>query len=393
MDTVSGVDHRSAVPLDLGGMTGPDDGSHHSAEQHFHGKPAAHMRDIGTSLEPATMELGVQQTPVEQFFVCSGSPAPVVDPDQWRLRLDGDAATSAVELTVDDLAALPQQTVHSWLECAGNGRAMYELAGGYVPAPTAADTPWILGAMGMAVWTGPTLASVLELAGVDPKARWVGPCGLDVDNNEGEAAAMCLPLDKALHPDTIVATTMNGQPLLAAHGAPARLAVPGWVGAYWVKWLDHIEISTDWIGSWRADVYYRRRLADGTDLGPATTHPVKSCLALPWPAEIKAGDQTGSLEPLRLRGYARCGSSPIARVEWSADDGPWQDAELATAENLEGQWAWQPFSFQWSADPGEHQIRTRAYNAKGDTQPDRLDFHPNTVLWNAVTRHPVTVTG
>ena len=352
------------------------------------GKPAEHMRNIGTSLEPATMELGVDQTPVEQFFVCSGSPAPLVDPDRWRLRLFGDATANAVEVTWDELNALPTTTVHSWLECAGNGRAMYELAGGYIPAPTAEDTPWILGAMGMAVWSGPTLTSVLELAGFTDDAQWVGPCGLDVHNNEGEAAAMCLPIDKALRPDTIVATTMNGERLLAAHGAPARLVVPGWVGAYWVKWLDSIEISTDWIPSWRADVYYRRRQADGTDLGPATAHPIKSCLALPWPAAVEADGK-----PIEIRGYARCGVNPVARVEYSIDDGPWLDAELDQIEaSTESRWVWQPFRFKWTAEPGEHQIRTRAYDTEGSTQPDQLDFHPNTVLWNAVTRHPIKVT-
>ncbi len=352
------------------------------------GKPADHMRNIGTSLEPATMDLGVAQTPVEQFFVCSGSPAPRIDPEQWHLRLFGDAATTPVEITWEQLDALPTTTVHSWLECAGNGRAMYELAGGYIPAPTAQDTPWILGAMGMATWSGPTLSSVLELAGIGDNAQWIGPCGLDVDNDEGEAAAMCLPIDKALRPDTIVATAMNGQPLVGAHGAPARLVVPGWVGAYWVKWLDSIEISTDWIPSWRADVYYRRRLADGTDLGPATAHPIKSCLALPWPATFQVDG-----ESLEIRGYARCGVNPVARVEYSIDDGPWRNADLdhieASAESL---WVWQPFNFRWSAEPGAHQIRTRAYDTEGNTQPDHLDFHPNTVLWNAVTRHPVTVT-
>jgi DMSO/TMAO reductase YedYZ molybdopterin-dependent catalytic subunit len=38
----------------------------------------------------------------------------------------------------------------------------------------------------------------------------------------------------ALHPDTLLAYAMNGEPL--AHGFPLRLIVPGWYGMASVKW-------------------------------------------------------------------------------------------------------------------------------------------------------------
>ena len=173
---------------------------------------------------------------------------------------------------------------------------------------------------------------------------------------------------------------MNGEPLTVSHGAPARLLVPGWIGAYSVKWLGHIELATEWLPSWRADTYYRLRDADGVDLGPATNHPIKSNLALDWNAEVPAGLH-------RLHGYARGGTDGVSRVQWSLDDGPWVDAVL---EPLPGAWAWTPFVVEVDLPAGPHQVRTRATDGTGTTQPDMVPYHPNTVLWNAVTPHPVT---
>jgi len=346
-----------------------------------YGKSTAGMRRHTTSLEPDSMDLGIESTPVDRFFVCSGSDAPSLATSDFALTIGGDAADGEVTLDWSALQALPQRSLDAWLECAGNGRRMYGLAGGHTISAEMIDTPWTLGGMGMAQWTGVSLRDVLTLAGVGSQASWVGVWGADHDNVEEEPAGMCLPLDKALDPDTIIATTMNGAPLLAAHGHPARLVVPGWVGAYSVKWIERIEIASEWLPTWRGDVYYRLRAPDGTDLGPATAHPIKSCLALDWPATLAPGDQI-------VQGYARCGEREVDRVEVSVDGGEWQPARLLTRL---GTWGWQPFAFDWQATVGDHKIRTRAFDVAGNTQPDHKDFHPNTILWNAITEHPVTV--
>ena len=155
----------------------------------------------------------------------------------------------------------------------------------------------------------------------------------------------------------------------------------GWIGAYSVKWLDRIEVSTSWVGSRRADAYYRLRSPDGADLGPATAHPVKSSLALPWPGQLDTG-------PHSVAGYARVGEGDIARVEWSVDGGRWRDAELMQPD---GPWAWRPFRFEWNAPVGSYVIRTRATDDRGNRQPEQMPFHPDGLLWNAVIPHPVLV--
>ena len=346
-----------------------------------YGKTTDGFTRLKTSLEPAGLDLGTSRTPVDRFFVCNAGAAARVDAQRWRLRLDGDAAGRPITLDLDELRALPWVEVDAWLECAGNGRQLFERVGGHPRPVSALDTHWMTGGMGMARWGGVRLADVLALAEPTDDFVWAAPSGLDVENEDGDVVGMCLPAWKALDRDTIIALEMNGAPLLTAHGAPARLVVPGWIGAYSVKWIDRIALSTSWVPSFRADVYYRLRDPDGTDRGPATAHPVKSTLALDWDAVLPPGEQ-------EVHGYARSGAGPIRSVEWSLDGGEWQQARI---EPLDGRWAWTPFHLHVDLEVGSHHLRTRATDETGAPQPTTTPYHPNTILWNAVTPHPVIV--
>src|SRR4030095_13882331 len=51
-----------------------------------------------------------------------------------------------------------------------------------------------------------------------------------------------IPIKKALDADTILAYEMNGEALPFLHGFPLRAVVPGWEGAYAVKWLTDIQV-------------------------------------------------------------------------------------------------------------------------------------------------------
>lgn len=347
--------------------------------------PDGFMRH-GPNLEPMVGDLGGGITPVERFFVCSAGPAPEVDRDEWRLTIDGDAAATPTSLSLAELLEYETHAVPAWLECAGNGRRLFHLIDGALPTD-GFDTPWTLGAMGQAVWGGVRVADVLERVGVDTSAVAVGAHGPDSDapdvDGVDEHVAMSLPLAKALHPDTIIAVQMNGEPLAADHGAPARLVVPGWIGAYWVKWLDRLEVSSARVGSWRGDEYYVERSPGGEPGESITAHPVKSTLALPWEAELPEGPRT-------IRGYARSGSGAITAVEVSVDGGPWFPAAITPTY---GEWAWTLFEFSADLEPGDHVIRTRAHDSTGAAQPDTQPFNPNRLLRHCVTPHPVRILG
>lgn len=346
-----------------------------------YGKPTFGFTRLTTSLETTKGHLGTTQTPLDRFFVCSASAAPKLPIDDWALTIAGDAVAEPVTIGFDQLISLPQVEVTAWLECAGNGRSMFELIHGeHVPAENA-HTGWMLGGMGMARWKGPRLRDVLALAKPTGNAAFVAPVGLDVENTEGEPAKMCLPLDKAIDDATIVATHMNGDPLTRAHGAPARVIVPGWVGAYSVKWLGGFVVSKSWVPSWRSDVYYVHRTPEDEITGHLTSHPVKSSLALPYPATAVSG-------PQEIMGYARSGDGAITEVMWSLDDGPWLPAKL---DEPEGPYAWTVFRIDVDLQPGEHVLRTKATDSTGQSQPERQPFHPYGVLWQSIIPHRISV--
>jgi DMSO/TMAO reductase YedYZ molybdopterin-dependent catalytic subunit len=344
-----------------------------------HGKSAAGFKTPANSLEPTSVDFMLETTPVSNFFACNTTDAPYVDADGWRLKIVGDSVRNSLDLSYTDLLELPQHKVRSWLECAGNGRQLFIILDGRLAESQQWMTHWMLGAIGMAAWEGPRLSDVLELAGIKETAGWVGPMGLDVNNPDGEPVRMSLPLEKAMNPDTLVALCMNGQPLVPAHGFPARLVVPGWIGAYSVKWLDRIEVTKDWVESWRANGYYVLREPGGKIIGPATAHPVKSNLGIEWNATLPVGLSS-------LAGCARSGNGTIERIEWSLDDQPWCEIEFAKPAE---RWAWVPFIIEADLSAGSHEIRTRATDSEGHVQPDEQPFHPDGVLWNAVIPHPV----
>ena len=55
--------------------------------------------------------------------------------------------------------------------------------------------------------------------------------GMDFDAPE-EGYRRALPVDKAMHPDTLLAYGMNGEMLPQDHGFPLRAIVPGWAGTF-----------------------------------------------------------------------------------------------------------------------------------------------------------------
>src|SRR5690606_18003616 len=92
--------------------------------------------------------------------------------------------------------------------------------------------------IGNAIWIGVPLAEILARAGVQEGATQI--VGRSVDG-----FTVGFPTEVALDGrHSMVAIGMNGEPLPAQHGFPARLVIPGLYGyVSATKWLSEIELT------------------------------------------------------------------------------------------------------------------------------------------------------
>lgn len=317
--------------------------------------------------------------PNELFFVRNNSPVvPRIDEATWSVSIEGSGVSRPRSFTYDELLAMPSTSVIRAIECAGNGRNLFEVSHGKkIPG-----TPWGLGGIGVAEWTGVPLREVLERAGLKSTARDVMPEGLD-----GRQVKRPMPVAKAIEDDTLLVYAMNGQPLLPDHGFPVRVLVPGWVGIAHIKWVGRIVVSEAPLFS---DYNTTRYVLIGPDYPaqpPArglmlTTQKVKSAFELPWNGEIRPGKRL-------LRGRSWSGEGRIARVDVSLDGGQsWQPARLRDP-NIDR--AWVRWDVDWDAAPGSQRLQARATDNHGNTQPDRIPLNAEGYAHWAVATHPITV--
>lgn len=99
-------------------------------------------------------------------------------------------------------------------------------------------------------WNGIELADILNKVGVQSGARYVAfETALQPENMPGVAAGIMdfpyvegLRLDEAMHPLTIMATGIYGEPLAKTNGAPIRLVVPWKYGFKSIKSIVRISL-------------------------------------------------------------------------------------------------------------------------------------------------------
>lgn len=315
-------------------------------------------------------------TPIDAFYVRCHMPVPTaLDETAWTLGIEGEVG-SPLSLKVAELKQMPSASVTVTLECAGNGRSFFE--------PPVAGIQWKKGAVGTAKWTGVRVADLLKKAGAKSGATHIWVSGADRPMGTQPPFVRQVPMPKAIHPDTLVAWAMNDQPIPAVHGAPLRLIVPGWEGAYAIKWLNKITVAnTEHDGFWVATGYRypTKRVSPGAavdakDMAPLTGLVVKSLITRPLDgAVIPAGKVT-------VAGFAWAGETDIARVDVSTDNGAtWQPARLVGSPV---KYAWRRFEYVFDVSKAETRtILSRATDAKGNAQPIVPQWNPSGYLWNA----------
>lgn len=265
-------------------------------------------------------------TPNGDFYrIDTALRVPQVDPASWTLRVTGLVA-EPFELTLDELLALPLTEHHVTLTCVSN-----EVGGDLV---------------GNARWLGYPVRELLARAGVRDGADMVLSTSAD-----GWTAST--PLDVLTDPDRacLLAVGMNGEPLPAEHGFPARLVVPGLYGyVSATKWVTELKVTT-----FADDVAY------WSTRGWSERGPIKLASRVDTPragAPVPAGVVT-------VAGVAWAQHTGIAGVEVRVDDGTWRPATLAETVGPD---TWRQWSYAWDATPGEHRLTVRATDADGRAQ-------------------------
>ena len=346
---------------------------------------------IVRSLRPEDLEtpvglLNTWLTPNDLFYVRHHSYAPAVDDaagKAWTIKVDGEVERP-FSLTIDELKKLPKATVTVTLECAGNGRAFMD--------PPVAGIQWEKGAVGTARWSGARLADILKRAGVKTAGKFVLLDGADKPVGKMPDFQRNVPIEKALHADTILAYEMNGQPLPALHGFPLRAVVPGWEGAYAVKWLNHIRVIDQEHDGFFVKTAYRYpniRVAPGAAVPPENMLPVKGLVVKSF---INSPLDGAAFKPGRVRvsGFAWAGESFIRRVDVSLDHGStWFPAKLGKEKE---RYAWQSFEYEFNLDtPGSYLVMSRATDDQGRMQPVAPHWNPSGYLWNVIDRVRINV--
>ncbi len=128
----------------------------------------------------------------------------------WRLTVDGLVARPT-SFSLDELKRFPSRSNITHQAC---------------------EEGWSF----IAEWTGVPLSYVLNLVGVNPKAKFVVVYPYDTLWDS-------IDMLDALHPQTTLAYALNGQELPTPHGAPLRLRVPRQLGYKSIKYLSRITLT------------------------------------------------------------------------------------------------------------------------------------------------------
>ncbi|MBN1208854.1 MAG: molybdopterin-dependent oxidoreductase [Myxococcaceae bacterium] len=156
-----------------------------------------------------------------QYYISSTIP---VAPAGWALQVGGMVARPQV-LTLEELRLMPRTEYRIRHHC-------------------------VEGWSAVASWHGVAVRELARRVGADPRAGYVEFRSFD----EGYWSSWDAP--SALHPQTILAYGMNGEPLIPAHGAPLRLYSGVKLGYKMVKYLTAVNFLPEPSGGYWEDRGY-----------------------------------------------------------------------------------------------------------------------------------------
>jgi DMSO/TMAO reductase YedYZ molybdopterin-dependent catalytic subunit len=165
-----------------------------------------------------------EETDLEDFPAYRISKEFPVAPAGWSLAVKGLVARPLI-LTLDDLQKLPRTRTRVRHHC-------------------------VEGWSAVASWEGVRLSEIARLAGADERARYVEFRSFD----SGYWSSW--DVESALHPQTLLAYAMDGEPLQPEYGAPLRLYSAVKLGYKMVKYLTEVSFLPARTGGYWEDKGY-----------------------------------------------------------------------------------------------------------------------------------------
>lgn len=326
-------------------------------------------------------------TPNDAFFVRyhnAGIPTSI-DGDKHVIKIGGNACGKPFELTMADLRTKFKPIEYVAVkQCSGNSRGLFN--------PSVTGGQLANGAMGNARWVGVALKDVLAHAEPKNTARQVTFDGLDFALMGGGDFVKAIDVNHAMDGEVMLAYQMNGDDLPMLNGYPVALVVPGYYGTYWVKHLSEIQIvDQSFEGFWMKPAY---RIPDNDcaciepGTSPAATRPIGRLNVRSFITSVKDGGQIHAGQPTVVRGISFDGGQGIREVAFSTDGGQsWRGAKLGTDM---GRYSFREFTFGFTPDKGAYDLRVRAWNRSGQSQPMEALWQPSGYMRNVVESLKVT---
>jgi DMSO/TMAO reductase YedYZ molybdopterin-dependent catalytic subunit len=258
-------------------------------------------------------------TPNDRFYVTSCCGTPEVDAATWALVIKA-LGVEVARIDLATLEALPSRDKEHTLECISAGSYHH--------------------AIGNGVWTGVPLTELFAALGVTAPES-----AIELKFTSADDYSTSIPVGDLS--SVWIVWRLNGEPLPAEHGFPARLLVPGRYGMKNPKWLTEIDLSdTPHIGFWESrgwsnSAYY---LPNTLILRPERTAAI-----------VDAG-------PVRVLGTAFAGSDPVVRVEVRVNGGEWADAVIDYAPGAD---IWTLWHADFELEVGVHVVQARCTTASG----------------------------
>ena len=184
----------------------------------------------------------------------------------------------------------------------------------------------------------------------------------------------------------MLAYQMNGADIPMLNGYPVKLIVPGYYGTYWVKHLSDIEVVDKTFEEFWMKPAYRIPDNDCACVEPGTaptsTRPIGRFNVRSFITSLADGERVRAGQPTVVRGIAFDGGQGIREVAYSLDGGQsWRGAKLGA--DL-GRYSFREFTFAMTPDAGPLDLRVRAWNRSGSSQPMDALWQPAGYMRNVV---------